>query len=245
MDQPALPWDIRFYHEGQSANYAFMALPTLLVYEVFSTWDEEIEVIWKRRFSIPSLLYVSIRIGTLAYIVINVVISLYNPGNLTVYANIRQHISISLHYTHRCKYESIFSDVFLGVVLLAFAGTLYFGCHLIINAIAIILNYTLTGDGELSPLSSFAYTFTSILFTRFILNLRLVDSRNSQGLNESLHYSSINFATSMGAPLEHSPEDEGSYLTFPISQQQRQNPLSIGILDAQCTDFPSGIQEIS
>lgn len=56
----------------------------LLVYEVFSTWDEEIEVIWKRRFSIPSLLYVSIRIGTLAYIVINVVISLYNPGNLTV-----------------------------------------------------------------------------------------------------------------------------------------------------------------
>lgn len=39
-----------------------------------------------------------------------------------MYANIRQHISISLHYTHRCKYESIFSDVFLGVVLLAFAG---------------------------------------------------------------------------------------------------------------------------
>lgn len=75
---------------------------------------------------------------------------------------------------------------------------------------------------------------TSILFTRFILSLRSIDY-NSNGYDGSLPNSSINFASTIagniGASLDHSGFGNGSNGEASI-QQQIEDPLSIGILDA-------------
>ncbi|KAJ3483238.1 hypothetical protein NLI96_g6457 [Meripilus lineatus] len=265
MNQTELPWDISSYYLGQSLDYSSLPLPVLLIYEVFSTFDDEVNVIWKRKFSLPSLLYFSIRIGALAYFVINESTAFYSPEDITHNPEAASAGLVQLEpsyvwaFFHPYRYRLLLPEIVLHLFIMALTwvktygikqdarkagfeaslvtllirdGTLYFGGHLLINIIGIIINYTIPGDGELSPLSSYSYTFSSILFTRFILNLRLVDN-DSKSIDTTLHYSSINFATSfagnMGAPLESNSEDTEDRLVFTVSQHQMENPLSIGL----------------
>lgn len=81
--------------------------------------------------------------------------------------------------------------------------------------------------------------FGSILFTRFILNLRSINNGYIDP-DKSLHYSSINLAISLtsniGAPLELpgfvGPENVTTENQIEATiQQQIDNPLSIGILE--------------
>lgn len=76
---------------------------------------------------------------------------------------------------------------------------------------------------------------SSILFTRFILNLRTLDNGTIDP-DRSLHYSSINFATSfvgnIGEPLGNSSRGDISDVGTPL-RQNIENPLSVGILDIQ------------
>lgn len=55
----------------------------LLTYDACCTLEEEIEFIWKRQFSIPSLLYVVIRTSTLGS-AITTVVSAFTPINIKV-----------------------------------------------------------------------------------------------------------------------------------------------------------------
>lgn len=50
------------------------------------TIDQEIEAVWKRRFTIPSLLYIVMRMGTLGYIILYVQgpLSFLGPPSLLV-----------------------------------------------------------------------------------------------------------------------------------------------------------------
>ena len=43
----------------------------LFAYEMLITLDEEIETIWKRRITLPSILYLVMRVGTLGYLILN------------------------------------------------------------------------------------------------------------------------------------------------------------------------------
>ena len=43
----------------------------LFAYEMLITLDEEVETIWKRRITLPSILYLVMRVGTLGYLIIN------------------------------------------------------------------------------------------------------------------------------------------------------------------------------
>lgn len=74
--------------------------------------------------------------------------------------------------------------------------------------------------------------FSTILFTRFILNLRSMDKERSV-FDRSLHVSSVQFATSLagniGAPLER-PGNASSEWSSSLTEVQIDNPLSIGIL---------------
>lgn len=84
------------------------------------------------------------------------------------------------------------------------------------------------------------YRFGSILFSRFLLNLRTFDDGRND-TDTSLRYSSISFDTSLvsniGAPLEHFTEleedmdDNNQPRLGATIQQQIENPLSIGILE--------------
>ncbi|KAJ3476404.1 hypothetical protein NLI96_g11181 [Meripilus lineatus] len=116
-------------------------------------------------------------------------------------------------------------------------GTLYFGVHFLVNMITIITNYTLTLNP--SPASSFSNPLTSILFCRFILNLRTYDSdKGGTHADESQNYSTINFAASIsgniGAPLDHSTSSSDDTLNsseYVSMKPQTGNPLAVGILD--------------
>lgn len=53
------------YRLDQCLNLALFA------YEILITLDEEIESVWKRRITLPSILYLVMRIGTLGYLITN------------------------------------------------------------------------------------------------------------------------------------------------------------------------------
>ncbi|KAJ3483235.1 hypothetical protein NLI96_g6460 [Meripilus lineatus] len=78
-----------------------------------------------------------------------------------------------------------------------------------------------------SPVSAFATIFSTVLFTRLILNLRTVD----QIQMASIRVGSINFASGMGAPIEV-PDNTSNRLSYASAQHQIEDPLSIGILHA-------------
>ena len=87
-------------------------------------------------------------------------------------------------------------------------------------------------------------SFSSVLFTRFILNLRNVGEVQACSGNVS----SINFASNVtgniGAPLEYS-EDFASQQSYASTQQQIENPLSIGILNVPTRDMTRYVPGIS
>lgn len=60
-----------------------ISLPALFVYDFLCTFEEEKEVIWKRRFSGPSFLYVALRLFTAGYILLQILINLV-PGDINV-----------------------------------------------------------------------------------------------------------------------------------------------------------------
>ncbi|KAH9888009.1 hypothetical protein C8Q73DRAFT_794442 [Cubamyces lactineus] len=89
-------------------------------------------------------------------------------------------------------------------------GTLYFGTMLVLNVTHLIV---LQSSDTLDPLPIFVDVFTSILISRFMLNLREVAGRGSDDLSTASRFqgtsrfSSVRFAADivgdMGAPLEH------------------------------------------
>ncbi|KAJ3481334.1 hypothetical protein NLI96_g7728 [Meripilus lineatus] len=67
MDNPWLP----VYLQGQANTYCRVSVLVLFAYEMLITLDEEIETIWKRRITLPSILYLVMRVGTLGYLILN------------------------------------------------------------------------------------------------------------------------------------------------------------------------------
>lgn len=64
----------------------FNSCSALFVYEMLITIDQEIEAIWKRRFTVPSLIYLTMRMGTLGYIFLYVhgLLPFFGPQSLIV-----------------------------------------------------------------------------------------------------------------------------------------------------------------
>ncbi|KAI0659907.1 hypothetical protein C8Q70DRAFT_1053716 [Cubamyces menziesii] len=89
-------------------------------------------------------------------------------------------------------------------------GTLYFGTMLVLNVVHLIV---LQSTDTLDPLPIFVDVFTSILISRFMINLRQVAGRGSDDLSSASRFqgtsrfSSVRFAADivgdLGAPLEH------------------------------------------
>ncbi|KAI0331800.1 hypothetical protein GY45DRAFT_1369766 [Cubamyces sp. BRFM 1775] len=89
-------------------------------------------------------------------------------------------------------------------------GTLYFGTMLILNVAHLVV---LQSTDTLDPLPIFVDVFTSILISRFMLNLRQVAGRGSDDLSSASmiqgtsRFSSVRFAADivgdLGAPLEY------------------------------------------
>lgn len=77
-------------------------------------------------------------------------------------------------------------------------------------------------------------SISTILFTRFILNLRSMDKAGTAS-DRSLHVSSVQFATDLtgniGAPLER-PGSTTSQWSSSLSEVQIDNPLSMGIVNS-------------
>ncbi|KAJ3483229.1 hypothetical protein NLI96_g6456 [Meripilus lineatus] len=119
------------------------------------------------------------------------------------------------------------------VTLIIRDGTLYFGIHLIINVVAVVTDYTLPSGA--SPLADFANACPAVLFTRFILNLRTTNESDNAA-SGSLPNSTIDFARSVtgniGAPLEYTRSEDASVdEAYTSSEQEKENPLFLGILD--------------
>lgn len=66
----------------------------LLTYDMFCTFGEEVEVIWKRKFSVPTFLYLAIRLCTWGYFVFGTSLT-YIPTTITVSFLFFDHDNIS------------------------------------------------------------------------------------------------------------------------------------------------------
>ncbi|OBZ72798.1 hypothetical protein A0H81_07334 [Grifola frondosa] len=126
------------------------------------------------------------------------------------------------------------------LTLLLRDGTIYFVVLLILNALHIVFNFV----EQVPFVSIFADAFTSILISRFILNLREVDIHVHGGMRSgratfdgSMSYqsqpdtiiftSNNNFVDSIGAPLDHgfpSVDEDGAAA---ISTAQREHSCDL------------------
>lgn len=84
-------------------------------------------------------------------------------------------------------------------------------------------------------LSPFDHSCPAVLFTRFILNLRTTNESDNAA-SGSLPNSTIDFARSVtgniGAPLEYTRSEDASVdEAYTSSEQEKENPLFLGILD--------------
>ncbi|KAJ3476406.1 hypothetical protein NLI96_g11177 [Meripilus lineatus] len=84
MSEPEIPISeiIKIYRDGQNYNYTAMSMLALLTYDMFCTFGEEVEVIWKRKFSVPTFLYLAIRLCTWGYFVFGTSLT-YIPTTIT------------------------------------------------------------------------------------------------------------------------------------------------------------------
>ncbi|KAJ3482830.1 hypothetical protein NLI96_g6714 [Meripilus lineatus] len=99
-----------------------ISLPALFVYDFLCTFEEEKEVIWKRRFSGPSFLYVALRLFTAGYILLQILINLV-PGDINEYGHdICVYLSNAHAIRDRCKTRVILADVFTVTVCFAYAA---------------------------------------------------------------------------------------------------------------------------
>ena len=85
-------------------------------------------------------------------------------------------------------------------------------------------------------------SFTSILVAHFILNLRTFDQFSTDTDRSDIQYSSVRFARSItgniGAPLQDSFTINEEPPLSATPQQQRENPLAVGILDKASAPGP-------
>lgn len=58
--------------------------PALLIYDIICTLDEEIDVIWNRKFSLPTFLFFSIRIGTIGIVFFEISAAFFGPVTVKV-----------------------------------------------------------------------------------------------------------------------------------------------------------------
>ncbi|KAJ3479273.1 hypothetical protein NLI96_g9181 [Meripilus lineatus] len=76
--------DLENYYIAFRVHAALVSVLALLVYDIFCTLGKEAEVIWKRKFSIPSLLYLVIRVSTLGNALAEVSENILGPATFTV-----------------------------------------------------------------------------------------------------------------------------------------------------------------
>ncbi|KIK27456.1 hypothetical protein PISMIDRAFT_186063 [Pisolithus microcarpus 441] len=60
---------LRVAVDAQMIRFLQVALTTLLVYNCVLSWDDEVEFIWKKRFSSISVIYLILRYLGIAYMV--------------------------------------------------------------------------------------------------------------------------------------------------------------------------------
>ncbi|KAJ3481333.1 hypothetical protein NLI96_g7727 [Meripilus lineatus] len=226
------------YFTEQGVRFCRAALLALFVYEMLITIDQEIEAIWKRRFTVPSLIYLTMRMGTLGASLGTCRVEVYLLRSLLLAVEFTVSISEdALEILGICAYDIALGDTVDMMNALLWVGKrcsppkwiTYRGykhsVHLALNTVATITNVMIP---DLSPGPVIATTFSTILYTRFILNLRTVENVEVITEISSLKFASI--VGNIGAPLELSAGalGERSYVS---PRRQIENPLSLGILD--------------
>ena len=89
------------------------------------------------------------------------------------------------------------------------------------------------------------HSFSSILVAHFILNLRTFDPSNTNIDGSDIQYSNVHFARSItgniGAPLQDFSTGNEEPPLNATPQQQRENPLAVGILDGPPVPGPRSV----
>ncbi|KAJ3483234.1 hypothetical protein NLI96_g6462 [Meripilus lineatus] len=123
-----------YYSNLQGVRFSRVALLALFVYEMLITIDQEIEAIWKRRFALPSLLYLLMRFGTLGFLI------LYAQGPLSFLG------PPSLVVSLRCKVEIYLLQGLITMVMFAvsvfnvFRVWAIWGQHWLLAVIILVLS---------------------------------------------------------------------------------------------------------
>ncbi|KAJ3483236.1 hypothetical protein NLI96_g6461 [Meripilus lineatus] len=231
MNDPDSQFSVDF--ERQGIRYCRVSVLALFAYEMLITLDEEVETIWKRRINLPSILYLVMRFGTLGYLIINALQTTTffglqtNVGyvNLTTcFYSIAQHLSGALFKFTLVMHYYWWSYLPFVAYFTRFIDAVASDDPL--HQVSGVCDFTIGASNE------FIMILSTILYTRFFLNLRNVDNVQTTS-GDVPHTSSLKFASSVigniGAPLNISKGTTNEWSD--ADTQQDSDPSSIDVSD--------------
>ncbi|KIP03869.1 hypothetical protein PHLGIDRAFT_121223 [Phlebiopsis gigantea 11061_1 CR5-6] len=234
-----------------SADHLFVAIPALVVYEYVITFEQELAVVWRRKFTLVSLLLIVIRWTLLVEAVFLVlpqpsedVVSISGRAPVVLAEAIIIVITWMKTFNGRHAIAHLQDSMTLTQYILR-DGTLFFVAMLILNTVMLIIIISDSNIGFTGPLMDI---LPPILISRFILNIRRSATHSGHTREESEMVSSqtitgIVFREVSAALDELGRElDDGQpHLTLdPPASTQRMSGLSNFLLFDRASATPGG-----
>ncbi|THG98181.1 hypothetical protein EW026_g3951 [Hermanssonia centrifuga] len=204
-------------------TFAIWSMTALAAYEYILTVNQEVAMIWRRKWSLVTWLFVTNR-----YIMIAVIIWGVSPDTAQVDVDIRVTLgtrlsvivadiivlALTLQKTFGHRIDAIRAGVQTPLsALLLRDGTVYFATLLSLNIVQVLIRTVDSSD----PVSQLIETLTPILISRFLLNLRQLgepENETQSRFNSRVSIPGFRVPTlesvvgNMGADLDHGPTKE-------------------------------------